>query len=492
MRKKKSRPAGDRPLARPIESSSSAAQKPVWTLPPAALAIITLAAVVMALSARGDLWFDEILSFQWAKNAKSPADIFALFRHDNNHPVNTLWIYLLGPGWPALIYRFLSICAGVGSLVLIYLITGMLTPKARWPILVWSAGSYAFILYFSEARGYGVAIACTLAAFWILLHTKRVPSSLWIAIFWGVTVLGLLSHATLIYPLAALGVWVLACSVSEHQPWRRILFACITWFLLPVLVAAIYYVFFLKPMIIAGGPRYSLLQIFSDFFAYGLGWPLSPQWTGAVVTLSFALLVAAWVWGRFRVPHMRLFLAMVIVVFPMLGLFASGAEFLYFRYFLVCLPFVFFLIAGLIERLVESKPKWLIAAWGLVIICLLFQTPRISALIVHGRGGYNEAMRYIANSPAAEKSVFSDHDMLVGMVIAFYRGSAPSYDGIRYYPNWEKRPATSDWLITTSQDLPIPKKAESLTLGTSTYHLKRVFASAPVSGAHWYLYQKKK
>jgi hypothetical protein len=68
-----------------------------WELP-AAGAVIAVAALLYVLGARGELWFDEVLSIQWARNATTPAEIITLYRHDNNHPLNTLWLYSLGEG----------------------------------------------------------------------------------------------------------------------------------------------------------------------------------------------------------------------------------------------------------------------------------------------------------------------------------------------------------------------------------------------------------
>ena len=55
----------------------------------AAAAIILLATSVFVICARGELWFDEVLSLQWAKNASTPWQLLTDYRHDNNHLLNS-------------------------------------------------------------------------------------------------------------------------------------------------------------------------------------------------------------------------------------------------------------------------------------------------------------------------------------------------------------------------------------------------------------------
>ena len=46
--------------------------------------LILLGAALIIACSTGTLWFDEILSFQWAKSAKNPWQLLELYRHDNN------------------------------------------------------------------------------------------------------------------------------------------------------------------------------------------------------------------------------------------------------------------------------------------------------------------------------------------------------------------------------------------------------------------------
>ena len=52
--------------------------------------------MLIVAAARGDLWLDEIWSLLFVRASRSVTDLFARFRHDNNHLLNTLFLYYLG------------------------------------------------------------------------------------------------------------------------------------------------------------------------------------------------------------------------------------------------------------------------------------------------------------------------------------------------------------------------------------------------------------
>ena len=112
----------------------------------AAAAIILLATSVFVICARGELWFDEVLSLQWAKNASTPWQLLTDYRHDNNHLLNSLWLWLVGIKAPELVLRALAVASGAATLVLIYLLGGICSPRTKLVPLILAAGSYAIVL----------------------------------------------------------------------------------------------------------------------------------------------------------------------------------------------------------------------------------------------------------------------------------------------------------------------------------------------------------
>ena len=131
------------------------------------LLIVILFGVVRALAVRNDLWMDELWTLWHLSQLRSVGEIFSRFIHDNNHPLNSLWMYLVMPLKMDWTYRFLSWLGGTAGVWLAARIARMqllrLHPEAP-PGQAQAAelitaflfgSSYLLIVYSSEARGYG-------------------------------------------------------------------------------------------------------------------------------------------------------------------------------------------------------------------------------------------------------------------------------------------------------------------------------------------------
>ena len=104
-----------------------------------------------------EFWLDEISSWIFVHGITSPLRIFTGLHFDNHHPLNGLFIYLLGdvPPWA---YRVPALLAGVGSMLLAYLIgkrDG--NTQGLFTCYLFSL-SYFMIHYCTEARGYAYMI----------------------------------------------------------------------------------------------------------------------------------------------------------------------------------------------------------------------------------------------------------------------------------------------------------------------------------------------
>ncbi|NJL58470.1 MAG: hypothetical protein HC887_01260 [Desulfobacteraceae bacterium] len=121
--------------------------------------VFLLSSALIISAARGDLWLDEIWSLSFALTSHSLTDIFTQFRHDNNHVLNTLFLYCIGEQKMLWVYRLFSVVSGIGSVFL-----GAYIAKKNWgyPEALCSAvligTSYPLVIYYSEARGYAPAI----------------------------------------------------------------------------------------------------------------------------------------------------------------------------------------------------------------------------------------------------------------------------------------------------------------------------------------------
>src|SRR5277367_227554 len=57
--------------------------------------LIIFAAIVRVIATHNDLWLDELISLRIAHAAKTPWQIFNAVHTDNNHYLNTLFLYYL-------------------------------------------------------------------------------------------------------------------------------------------------------------------------------------------------------------------------------------------------------------------------------------------------------------------------------------------------------------------------------------------------------------
>ena len=115
--------------------------------------------LLIVAAARGDLWLDEIWSLGFALDSSSAADVFCRFKHDNNHVLNTLYLYLVSHADDFMVFRTLSVLSGIASLWLLTWIAGQERRKTEaMLVLIMAGSSYPLLLYFSEARGYAPAV----------------------------------------------------------------------------------------------------------------------------------------------------------------------------------------------------------------------------------------------------------------------------------------------------------------------------------------------
>ena len=148
-----------------------------WRLYAAACAAILVAAAAVRIgAARGDLWLDEIWSLRATSQISSPLEVFTKIHYDNNHYLNSLWLYCVGLHGNSLEYRALSIVAGVGAVAMAWLVGRRRSAAAGLLSMLVAAFSYVMVVYSSEARGYLAAVFFALLSFYLLdrhFETKR-------------------------------------------------------------------------------------------------------------------------------------------------------------------------------------------------------------------------------------------------------------------------------------------------------------------------------
>ena len=94
--------------------------------------LLVAAAVIRIRAAHNDLWLDEIWSLLSVRKIASPLEVFTKIHLDNNHYLNSLWLYLFREhdNWPG--FRIPSIVIGVGSVAMAGMIARRLKVRATF------------------------------------------------------------------------------------------------------------------------------------------------------------------------------------------------------------------------------------------------------------------------------------------------------------------------------------------------------------------------
>lgn len=449
----------------------------------------------MILSARGDLWHDEVWSILFAENARTPLELF-FFKHDNNHLLNTLFLYLAGNQTHFIVYRLLSILSGIGSFLLLGHIARKLWGNRDAILaLVLCGSSFQLILMFSEARGYAPAIFFSLLAFACLLHVGDPLKTLTLLLFWAACVLGILAHATFVIIFFAMLSYSLTLFSVAHKRGQKLYTQTIRLFFIygpPAIFMTVLYLWFFSPMMIGGGPEVSKAQNILQ----SLSLPFGHIWKPKIAVVAFtvtALIMVAGCFLLFRQQN-RLwsFFVASLIAIPVLIVGITRPSYFSPRYLTICLPFFYLLTARLLGTLVTSG-KW--NKWMAIFLVALFiagnAQPMVS-LLLNGRGHYKAALEAIIEHSDGDKVVISGNDYYKMMrLILFYRRFLPSSPEIQYAKPSEWEQQQPDWFITFSwrpekQPLPLivmPYIGSYALFGEYRY-------SGYGSGWHWFLYQK--
>lgn len=466
-------------------------ERRVWLALAASLAVF---AVLRVLASFGDFYVDEIWSFFFARQLNSPLDVFRL-NHDNNHILNTLYLYVLGAepfsfgGKPTFIpHRLLSVITGTVSVWLVWKIALSRGLVEAFTALFLAGLSYPLIIYSSEARGYGPEMMFALASF---LLAQRYTAGRGLAaapLFWGAVVLAFLSHSSYIFIYLGLFIWSAVEEIrsrAARSAFRRLA----VLHAVPGAFLAAYYLFFLKSMVYGGGEVVEPFKVAASTASMAIGLPSEGLFGYFSLAAALMLSAAGLVFLRRTAPVQPVFFLSAIFLVPALIASTLKPEFLYFRYFLVCFPF-FYLLAAYALAGIYRRPLWGVPLFfAAMIVFGVFNVKATLDLISYGRGGYSEAVRYMVSESAGHEIIVGgDHDFRNKLVMDFYSRYFTE-KRIRYLDREARQDTTPDWMLAHSVDR-TRKPAEYLFDSGQRFTLKQSYGFAGVSGWSWFVYKR--
>jgi hypothetical protein len=460
------------------------------------IALFAFAAAVRIAAARGDLWFDEIWSLSFARELDAPWEVLTRIHHDNNHPLNTLALYLTvkaaGAHAPAIAYRVLSLACGIASVAFLCWLEerpfDRLSGPRLWFVAIASGGSFLAIVYSSEARGYAPAALFAIVAFAIVrgggvefTRNRRLAFTLACA-------LGVLSHLTFVFVYAGLAVWTLVRAVrADAHGWRR----WIAVHMLPVACLVGDYLVDVRRLRYGGGPPFRVGEVVARTLSLAVNGPAagSVRNVAAAVTAAILLLAIAELYAR--KDDEWIFFATALLLAPASVLLIYHARYLDPRYFFVVMPFFWLLAARSMARVWASGMTGRVVGALLAAVYVAGGVAHAAPLLRDGRGDYSAAVETIAHLSAMNPiTIGGDHDVRNRMVLDYYGEVLPPACRLIYVPAdaWDRR--GPEWFVTHEFDdgrrgsAPPP----SIAVNAIEYRLVRSFPYGGISGWTWHLY----
>lgn len=474
------------------------AYRPSWLV----AGLVALVAFLLRLGASLDeFWLDEIWS--WAlvrEQARSPLDILLVIRHDNNHPLNSLWLYLLGPDVDWRWYRLPAVLFGTATVLLARQIVRSDGPQAVAAITVLMLPAYLLIHYSSEARGYAGLLFFFAAA--TLLLTRLLPAAgtplvgrldrrWWLQIvgFWLCLTGGMLSHASFVSAEIALGLWSLTRIVRTRGTWTRRATLLALLFGVPLLNTALLWLVNLSGMQIGGGGIENPWLVAAQTASLMLGGPAEGEGillvAGVVAVALLCQLIHQW-----RVGDDRWVLWLALLVVPGVLIVVLGRQEVYPRYFLTTVLGVLLALGDLLGRALTrgGVPRWV--ALGLLAAATLGNGLHLSRLYRDGRGHVGEALHAIAaETPGSQIVIGSDHPFRHGLVLAWHARTLPSDKRVIHLGTGPWPPGGPDWVLLHSQELGWQPDAKLTDGEGRVYEGQQVYPYAGLSGWNLAVYR---
>jgi hypothetical protein len=445
------------------------------------------------VAASNSLWLDEIWSLRLAEQAESAIEILTRFRVDNNHLLNTLSLYVTGPGRAPLAYRLPAIAAGTLTVIAAGWIGAQRGRVEQWTAMLLVTTSFLLVQYSSEARGYALAILLAFISYESLRRHLETGRPAWGSLFAVAAAGGLLAHPTFAFCYLAAVYWSVTTWLTRPAKWHRLALSAVLCHALPIASGCLLYFFHLRNVDLGGGPDYSLGEILIEAGSLAVG---GPQGGGVALCVSvvFAagVIIGLRLLMRERSAEWTFFV--VAVILPVIQAAVARPPFLFARYFLISIAFGLLLCSFALAHLARRGRYGKICY---VLILLLFVSGNLwhtGELVRRGRGQYAKALAYMAAATTSKRTtISSDHNHGIRMLVEFYgREFAPQHE-FEYLDmggDWTEGPP--DWLIIHQPRVwAVPTPRASYEVEGTGYTFQRTFDCAKLSGWQWHCYRKQ-
>jgi hypothetical protein len=461
-----------------------------WAWIAAWSSLLLLGALVRWPGLFAQLWLDELWSLMLVSELDSPLGVFTAVHHDNNHWLNSLWLFALGDEQPAWAYHAPAWLAGVGTCALFGALGGWLGRRGEGdPRLEVALASllggvcYPLVVLGSEARGYSSMLCFGLLSVWSLVRyaeTGRVGFAIGYALAGA---FAFLSHLTYLHLFAGTALWAIHVVRREPGAPRRL----VDLHLIPLAALGLLWLIDLRHLEFGGGPRSSIPQVIVWTASVAAGGP-EARWLVGLVAGCVAVVVALELRALRADRRGEWVLMSAAIAYPMLVTAISRPPFVHPRYFLIPLAVLQLILVSAAGRALRAGGWRRVAAGVLLGLIVVGHARRVAAFFEVGRGQYVEALTLIAERSRGPATVSSD-DVMTRMLVEHHaRGLTPPISFVMEEDVLARGEGT-DWWITGWVQGDGPPATATGPLG-ERYAWVASFRSTSMSGTPWHVYER--
>ena len=461
------------------------------------LIVITLAGLLLrVLAARGELWFDEILTLKLLDRLSSAEEIFSRLPHVNNHFLNSLWLWIAGEEAHPVWRRFASILLGAATIpaAAMFIRRGAGEAAGLATALIFAVG-HIFVHYGSEARGYAglvlMIVLCADAADRLIRDPLRKGPAVQFALC---VALGALFQFTMIAAVGVVGAATAVLMALDFGRFRdnslallRLCLAAIIGLAPAVICLSVTASY--EPYIIGTQTPFSFADLAEGLAGMARSTLGLPAVLSDVPTILVAALLAA---GGLMIAPARLRAPCLIAlaVVPLLEIWFRLPNLFYPRFHLPTATFLA-LLAGAGLGLLWTRGGWRReVALALAMIGLVGHGALVGDLLLSGRGAYRAAITTMLKDGPA--SFDGDYHIETGVVVEFNLARLHR-DGLTLAPAAWDCGTPPDWYVVTQWPGKTTPLAQEERFGPDACPapFSRVghYPSARLSGYNWTLYR---
>lgn len=452
------------------------------------LIVASLGLALRLTGARGDLWLDEIWSLSLLRDVTSLDQIFWRINHDNNHFLNSVYLYFVGPDAGSVAQRGLSIALGTMTPLAAAFATARSGPRTQIATALLFAVSYPMVQYGSEARGYVGLVLFTLLAVALLERRMEGRGGLAFAL---VVLAGLLSHMTMVGTIAILVAW------AAWQTWDQTKsLAGIDRRIGSVFAPAFYSVMPLMIVVIAGASLFGFaVGGYAEFtmasFAEGYGGMIRallgfPDWIGNWPAIAGAVLAVTVTARMVDDPRSSLYI-IGIVGLPLAMMAAHLPNLVFPRYFLVSGTLLLLWAGEMIGRGLEARGARRAGACLALAAVLAGNGLSLRTFMEHGRGAYAGPVAMMVAE--GDTTYGTNHVLRTAMVVDHFARGLPHSATAVATPS-EMCMARPQWFILDS-DNPAPETLSPDRNCDLRYRQVAAYDYWGLSGIRWVLYRRQ-